>query len=139
MAGRCETFDHTADVGLAARADSPEELLEVLAECMCDLVCPRKNVAHENMRTITVEAPDFEALTVDFLDEVLGAIQIDRFAVASVRVVGLAPTGAAAELIGADLDPELHEILTEIKAVTYHELEVVERDGQWTARVILDL
>jgi len=139
MAGHCETFDHTADVGLAARADSPEELLEALAGCMCDLVCPRQNVAPDSTRTIAVEAPDFEALTVDFLEAVLGAIQTDRFAVAGVKVVGITQTSAAAELSGTDLDPQRHEILTEIKAVTYHELEVVERGGQWTARVILDL
>jgi len=139
MAGHCETFDHTADVGLTARADSPEELLEALAECMCDLICPRQNIAPGSIRTIAVEAPDFEALTVDFLEAVLGAIQTDRFAVAVVKVVGISQTEAAAELTGADLDPQRHEILTEIKAVTYHELEVVERDGQWTARVILDL
>jgi len=139
MSGRCETFDHTADVGLSAHADSPEELLEVLAECMCDQVCPRKNVAPDSEREISVEAPDFEALTVDFLDAVLGAIQIDRFAVASVKVTGVTQTSASAELLGTDLDPRRHEILTEIKAVTYHELEALERGGQWTARVILDL
>ncbi len=139
MAGHCETFDHTADVGLTARADSPEDLLEALAGCACDLVCPQKNVAPDSTRTIAVEAPDFEALTVDFLEAVLGAIQTDRFAVASVKVVGITQTSVAAELSGDDLDPRRHEILTEIKAVTYHELEVVERDGQWTARVILDL
>ena len=139
MAGHCETFDHTADVGLAARADSPEELLEALVECMCDQVCPRKNVAPDSKRTIAVAAPDFEALTVDFLEAVLGAIQTDHFAVAAVKVTSITQTSVAAELLGADLDPQRHEILTEIKAVTYHELEAVERGGQWTARVILDL
>jgi SHS2 domain-containing protein len=139
MAGHCETFDHTADVGLAARADSPEELLEALAGCMCDLVCPRQNVTSDGKRTISVEAPDFEALTVDFLDAVLGAVQVDRFAVASIKVTGVTQTSASAELLGENLDPRRHEILTEIKAVTYHELEAVERDGKWTARVILDL
>ena len=139
MSGYCETFDHTADVGLAARADSPTELLEALAGCMCDLVCPRKNVSPDNKRTIAVEAPDFEALTVDFLEAVLATIQVDRFAVASIKVTSVTQTSAATELIGSELDPQRHEILTEIKAVTYHELEVVERDGQWSARVILDL
>ncbi|MDP6635274.1 MAG: archease [Phycisphaerae bacterium] len=139
MSGHCETFDHTADVGLSGRADSPGELLEALAECMCDLVCPRKNVSPETKRTFSVEAPDFEALTVDFLEAVLGAIQTDRFAVASVKVTDITQTSATAELFGTDLNPQLHEILTEIKAVTYHELEVIERDGSWSARVILDL
>ncbi|MDP6543555.1 MAG: archease [Phycisphaerae bacterium] len=139
MAGHCETFDHTADVGLTARADSPGELLEALAGCMCDLVCPRRNVAPDSTRAIAVEAPDFEALTVDFLEAVLGAIQIDRFAVSSIKITGATQTKAQAELLGTDLDPRRHEILTEIKAVTYHELEVVRHGGQWTARVILDL
>ena len=139
MSGHCETFDHTADVGLAARADSPGELLEALAGCLCDIVCPRKNVSPDNKRTIAIEATDFEALTVDFLDAVLATIQVDRFAVASVRVTSVTQTSAAAELSGAGLDPQQHEILTEIKAVTYHELEAVERGGKWTARVILDL
>lgn len=139
MAGHCETFDHTADVGLAASADSPEELLESLAECMCDLVCPRNNVTPEDKRTIAVEAPDFEALTVDFLEAVLSAIQTDRFAVAGAKVTGLTQTSVSAELTGANLDPERHEILTEIKAVTYHELQAVQRGGRWIARVILDL
>ena len=139
MSGYCETFDHTADVGLAANADSPAELLEALAGCMCDLVCPRENVSPESKRTISVEVPDFEALTVDFLEAVLGAIQVDRFAVASIDVTNITQTSASAELCGTDLDPQRHEILTEVKAVTYHELEAVQRDGQWIARVILDL
>jgi SHS2 domain-containing protein len=139
MPGHCETFDHTADVGLTANADSPAELLEALAGCMCDLVCPRENVSPDNKRTISVEAPDFEALTVDFLEAVLGAIQVDRFAVASIEVTDITQTSATAQLTGTDLDPEIHEILTEVKAVTYHELEATQRDGKWIARVILDL
>jgi len=139
MSGHCETFDHTADVGLAAHADSLGELLELLAGATCDLVCPRSNVAVEAERSFSVEAPDVEALTVDFLEAVLDVLQTQRFAVASINVTSAGETSAAAELLGTELDPRRHEILTEIKAVTYHELAVARAGEEWTGRVILDL
>jgi len=139
MAGHCEIFDHTADVGLAGSGDSLGELLEVMAETMCDLICPRCGVAGDTERSIRVEAPDVEALTVDFLEAVLDVLQTRRLAVESVKVTSASETSAQAELRVTELDPRRHEILTEIKAVTYHELKVVRTGERWTGRVILDL
>ena len=34
---------------------------------------------------------------------------------------------------------DLHEVLREIKAVTFHQIEVVKKDNQWEARVVFDL
>ncbi|MBW2625760.1 MAG: archease, partial [Deltaproteobacteria bacterium] len=36
-------------------------------------------------------------------------------------------------------DAEIHTMKTEIKAVTYHQLEVVEDDQGWQAQVIFDI
>jgi len=139
MARHCETFDHTADVGLDARGDSLGELLEALAEGLCDVVCPRRGVRGADACTVTATAEDVEALAVDFLSEVLWAVQTDHFAVASVRVIAASETSVQAELTGEAYDPDRHEILTEVKAVTYHELRVAREGGGWTGRVILDL
>lgn len=139
MARHCETFDHTADVGLDARGDSLGELLEALAEGLCDVVCPRRGVRAADARTVTATAEDVEALAVDFLSEVLWAVQTDHFAVASVRVIAASETSVQAELTGEPYDPDRHEILTEVKAVTYHELRVAREGDGWTGRVILDL
>jgi SHS2 domain-containing protein len=40
---------------------------------------------------------------------------------------------------GEVFDPEIHTMKTEIKAVTYHLLEVVEADQCWKAQVIFDI
>ena len=40
---------------------------------------------------------------------------------------------------GEPFDPEFHEMKTEIKAVTYHQLEVIQKDQDWQARVIFDI
>lgn len=139
MAKHCETFDHTADVGLAAEADTLAELFEALAEGLVDVVCPRGQVAADAVREVSAAAEDVEALAVDFLCEVLAVVQGERFLVAEVRVARADETGVSAALVGEAYDPGRHELATEVKAVTYHQLKIAPCDGGWTGRVILDL
>jgi SHS2 domain-containing protein len=165
MTKHCEPFEHPADVGLAARADTLAELYEALAEGLADLICPRATVRPATSRAIEVRAEDAESLAVDFLAAVLSAIQEDRFLVAAVSAEVVPPEGtrappapdspsapaaagapeqpAAVEvravLRGETYDPARHELRIEVKAVTYHQLEVARREGAWHGRVVLDL
>jgi protein archease len=139
MAKHCETFDHTADIGLRAEADTPEELMSALAEGLAELICPRAGVRAERRVAVRLEAEDREGLTVDFLWKVMSAVEYDGFAIARVDVHRAREKALEADLWGEDRDPARHEIVTEIKAVTYHQLKVAREAGRWTARVILDL
>ena len=82
---------------------------------------------------------DVEALCVDFLVEVLTVAQVDRFMLAEIRAGRCTEHEVAAELIGEPYDPARHELGHEVKAVTYHQLEVARDRGAWTARVIVDV
>jgi SHS2 domain-containing protein len=42
-------------------------------------------------------------------------------------------------LIGERLDPARHATKVLIKAVTYHGLEVAQREGVWSARIVFDI
>ncbi len=140
MAKNWETLEHTADVGIAARADTARELFEALAEGMADILYARAAVRPKSARKIEVRAEDPEALAVDFLSAVLNVIQCDRFLVAAVSVQYHDVTCTIqAELSGEPYDPARHEIKTEIKAVTYHQLRVAREGRQWTGQVIFDL
>ena len=139
MAKSCETFDHTADIGLSASADSMEELFEAMAEGLTDVICSRSGVEARQRRTITVAAEDIEALAVDFLSEIMITIQTSRFAIAEVKVTQTGDCSVTAELSGEPLDPETHEIHTEVKAVTYHLLDVAKYGRRWSGRVVLDI
>ena len=139
MTKHCETFDHTADVGLAARADTLGELMEALAEGLSDVICDRSRVAPAQRREVSIEAEDTEALAVDFLSAVLLAFDVDHFLLAEAAVTVRGETALTAELGGEAFDPARHEIKTEVKAVTYHQLKAAREGAQWVARVILDL
>ena len=139
MAKRCKTFDHTADIGLAATADTLGELFEAMAEGLAELICPIAQVEPRQKRQIRAEAEDIEALAVDFLSQVMVTIETERFAIAAVAVEEIDHTHVRARIVGEPLDPARHELDTEVKAVTYHQLSVVCDAGRWMARVILDV
>ena len=166
MDRHCETFDHTADVGLTAWADSLGELLAALAEGLTDVICVRSLMRPAAVRKLDVEAQDHEALAVDFLSRVLYIFAVDGFLLAEASVKVLAGGGQAgggqggggqggggqggggqsggrtailAELAGETYDPGRHEIRTEVKAVTYHQIKIAPEGGRWVGRVILDL
>jgi len=139
MAKHCETFEHTADIGLAARGDTLGELFEALAEGLADLICSREQVSVQETRPVEVQAEDVEALCVDFLVEVMTAIQVDRFLVAEVRAGAVSGRCVRADLAGEPYDPDRHEWGHEVKAVTYHQLQVAREGDAWVGRVIVDV
>jgi len=139
MTKHWETFDHTADVGLAATGDTLAELFEALGEGLCEIICPTGQVAAERTRRIAVRAEDVEALAVDFLSRIMLAIQAEHFVVAAVKVGTISEAAVEAELAGEPFDPARHELRTEVKAVTYHQLRIARQGAHWAGRVILDI
>ena len=139
MAKSVKTFDHTADVGLASRADSLAELFEAMAEGLADLICPREQVQGCECVSIEMAGDSVENLLVDWLTKVSDVIQVDHLLLSSVRVDEISPAGLSATLQCQRFDPKRHELATEVKAVTYHMLEVSQDGPEWTARVILDI
>jgi SHS2 domain-containing protein len=152
MARHCETFEHTADLGLEARADSLTELFEALGEGLGEQVCAAGQVQLRESRRveITLDAaespagpdPDalgLETLVVDFLTELLRLFHLEKFLIGRVRVERCGGTSVTAEVTGESYDPARHELGVEIKAVTYHQLRVAREGDGWTARVILDI
>ena len=141
MARSCTTFDHTADVGLEARADTLAELYQALGEGLARFLCSSPARADEQ-RSLSVEAEDLEALVVDFLWALQTELQARRFVLAALEVTCLEegpPARIAATLAGEPYDPERHELESEVKAITWHGLEVIRAEAGWRARVILDL
>ena len=139
MAKHVETFEHTADIGLVAWGDTLAELYAALGEGLADLVVPRKEVHSGYSHTLTVRSDDEQSMAVDFLGRLLSFMQTDRFCVHEVSVIVASPTHLEAVIRGEPFDPLRHEPGAEIKAVTYHMLDVSRHEGRWQGRVLLDL
>jgi protein archease len=133
------TFDHTADLGLSIRGASEEDLLANAAFAVFDIITDLGRVEPRETRRILVEGDSPEDLFINFLREVLYLYNGERWLLKGLCVTRIDEKVLEAEARGEPFDRRKHEILKEIKAVTYHQAEIRKTPDGWTARVIFDV
>jgi SHS2 domain-containing protein len=134
-----EIFEHTADVGIRVRAAGIEELFAEAARALFELLIVNLDaVRKEQEYGFNIPGRKIDELLHDWLAELLFAFNARRLALAEFQVQ-INTEGLSATVGGEPLDPKRHEIDQEVKAVTWHGLKVEQRDGQWTAEVIVDI
>lgn len=137
---RYEEIDHTGDIGILVYGKTLEELYENAGFAYFDIVCNLSLVEEKEEKTLEVEGETPAELLRNFLVELLLLSQVEGYFCSSFEVLEL--TGQKLRVIarGEPLDEERHQVHIEIKAVTYHMLEVVrEEDQTWRGRVIFDI
>ncbi len=132
-------LEHTADLAVEILGPSPEDLFihggEALFAALGRYESPRCTVE----RPIEIEANGLEAILHDWLAELNFLHQTKGEVYHRFEIRRLDPNRLEGIASGEAIDPERHAIDLEIKAVTWHRLEV-RQDGQlWRARVILDI
>jgi SHS2 domain-containing protein len=144
MDARWRTIEHTADLGLEVEASSLMELFMAGAHGMAGVLLGRESGAAEGgagatvWRQLELEAPDVEALLVDWLRELLHIQTTEGLLFAAAEIETLEASRLVARAgFGpvADVDP----VERELKGITYHDLEVSRRDYGWFARIVFDL
>ncbi len=134
-----EVVDHTADVGIVARAPTLPELFEVAAEGMFSFLIDPAMVENRAWHGRTVEAGDREGLLVAWLNDLLVLLNGDEFVPKVFVVDELEEHRLRATVHGEPVDPTRHHFRLDVKAATYHALRIAQADGGWTARVIFDV
>ncbi len=134
-----EYLDISGDAGVRATGKSIEEVFGNAAVGMYGLVTNLEKI--RGIKTITVEAesqsPD--GLLVAWLNELIFRLDTDGFIGRKVNIVELKSNTVRAEVTGEQFDPAKHEGRLLLKAATYHDLKLEERNGEWVAEVIFDI
>ena len=133
-------IEHTADVGFELTAPDLKSAFECAAAAMFDLICDLDTVGSTVRRTVRADARegDLEALMVRWLSELLFVFEGEGLLLSMFEVRGLADGLVEGEVVGEPLDRERHSLKVDLKAATYHELAVEQRDDGWIVRVIFD-
>jgi len=134
-----KTFDHTADLGIAIRGTSEEDLFANAAFAVFDIITDLGRVEPRETRRVLVEGDSREDLFINFLREILYLYNGERWLLKDIRITKIDEKALEAEARGEPLDGQKHEICKEIKAVTYHQAEVHKTPKGWAARVIFDV
>jgi SHS2 domain-containing protein len=134
-----EIFEHTADVGIRARAETAEELFAEAGRGLFALMIENYEVvqAIEEL-TFQIGGNDVEELFHDWLAELLYTFNARRMALTEFRVQ-LGPAELTATARGEPLDPNRHQIAVEVKAITWCGLKVQRQPDGWLAEVVVDI
>jgi SHS2 domain-containing protein len=136
---RYETFDHTADVGIRAFGKTVEEVFVNAAWALFELLTDMDSIQERLTHEIVVEGADREDLLIRWLSELLFLCEGEGYLFREFSISDLTATSLKAVARGEVFDPSRHQFKTEIKAVTYHQVEVVQKGENWVGKVIFDI
>jgi SHS2 domain-containing protein len=138
-----ETFEHTADVGLRAKAVDLNTLFEEAARAMFSVMAGDLDAVSTLQEVVVqLEPDDIESLLRSWLSELLYIFNVRKLLLSefTVRIDGnLDACGLHGTARGEPLDAARHKADVEIKAVTWHGLKVEQTADGWLAEVIVDI
>ena len=132
--------EHTADAGIEVEADSLPEAFHEVSLAFTEIVTggnlPQSKLSHD----IELESTDLDSLLVKFISDLIFLFDSDDFLVTStkVEITSASPFALKGTLFGDTYDQSEHGYGVEIKAVSYHLLEIVLGPPS-KIKVILDL
>jgi SHS2 domain-containing protein len=136
---RFEILDHTADIGLVIYGENLKALFENAGEAFFRLITDLKKVRRRVERRINIGRESLDRLMVDWLSELLYLHDVENLLFQGFKVESVGKDGLKAIVKGEPFREGVHVIKTEVKAVTYHRIEVRQENGRWRAQIILDL
>ncbi len=130
-----QILEHKADLKIRAFGRTKKELFLNMLLGMAENQKAEK-LKTKVKRQIKIKSLDLAALLVDFLSEALYLSQVNQEVYDSVKFSKFADTELAGELIGQKVE----RFDEDIKAVTYHNLEIKQtKDGGWQAIILFDI
>jgi len=132
-----DLIEHTADVGIKAYGKTISEAFEHAARGMFDIITDSSKIDSVGQYDIQLEAPDLEQLLVDWLSELLFLNSAKNLVFGSFKI-NIDKIHLSAQVFGEEYDTSKHKMGVEIKAVTYHMLEV-NKKKPFYVQVLFDI
>lgn len=138
-----QVLDHTADMGFLVTGKTITEIFELSALALTSILTNIRELASSSTQEICVEAPDREGLMYAWLSEVLYLFDGEKKLFSSFRISELNLASGACKLTciatGDDYDSAKHQISTYVKAITFHQMEIIDTPDKCSARVFIDI
>jgi SHS2 domain-containing protein len=134
-----ELLDHTADFGIHVFGDNVKNLFQNAALALMEQLVETADLLGREERQIVLEGNDRPDLMVNWLREILYLWTGEECLVQSVRIESITEKQLKARVWVDPFSPDRHKLISEIKAVTYHQVQVYKTCSRWEANVIFDI
>ena len=135
-----EYIEHTADIGIRVYGENLEELFRNAAKATFNLIT-KNNPSEDKERKLRLESKNTEDLLINWLNELISIFFTYKFLPKSYNIS--IKTGVLnklqAQIKGSIYDPYSQKINQEIKAATYHNLNIEKISKGYKAEIIFDV
>lgn len=135
---RYKFFEHTADAKFQAYGKTLDEAFSNAALAMNSIMVDFEKVNNKVTKEIKVVGSDNMALLYNFLEELLFLLDTEKFLLHEINKIKIEEGKLNVKVTG-DTDIDKYELLGEVKAVTYNEMKIVEKDNKVMVQVVVDL
>jgi protein archease len=139
---RFRYLDHVTDALIEAYGSSLDEAFENSAKGLVNTMIDLEQITPDQEYEIVAKGYDVKSLLYDWLEKVMLGLLIDNMALSDFKVKISENNGnyfLKGIAKGEVLDLKKHHYKMEIKAVTYHEMEIKQTEDLITTRFLLDL
>ena len=142
-ASRYTFLPHTTDAYIESVGGTFEEALENAGLALFDTMCNLTSISQKQVEDVEADGADEVGLLYDWLDTLLLKFELEDKVYSKFHVILVKVDSDAfrlnAKAYGEPYDRHTHGSKVEVKAVTYHKMEVVREGGLFVLRFILDL
>lgn len=136
---RYEQFPHTADIGVRVYGKDARELFVNAAFAMFDIIADLEGLKSSAEKHINLKALNQEELLVAWLDELLYHFYTSQIIFFKFNIEKLTDTEIQATIYGRPVGENRNRLKTEIKAATYHNLEIKNTGSGYMVEIVFDV
>ena len=141
-----EYFETMADMGIIARGKTLEEAFKESAKALSNLMVNIDTIGKNIKTEFEVSSEDVYGLLYDFLTELLILMDSEYliFSDFDIEIYKKEKENEDKYILkctayGDKFDREKHEPKEEVKAITYHKMEIKKENGEYVIKYIVDL
>ena len=142
MSGGFRYLEHVTDAYIEAYGESMEEAFSYAAKGTVNVMFAIKDIQGTSKVDFRIEGVDYYELLFNWLERVHLLITIDNKVISNFQLK-ICKLDSKFQLTGSGIaetiDITRHGYKTEIKGVTYHEMEILQQGNRYKVKFILDL
>lgn len=136
-------LDHTADIAVDVSGQSLEDLFLSAAAAWKESVVEQKEFSGSDTKNISIAGDSLEILLVQFLSELNYFLSTKKWLMNSVEELEIKEQNNRyhlnARIYGEAYDPEKHLLKEEIKAITFHQMEIKKKKNEYFTSIVFDI
>ncbi|MBE6503611.1 MAG: archease [Methanobrevibacter sp.] len=133
-----EYFDVTADIGFKSYGKNLNEAFENASLAIFNIISDTSNIDAKIEKSIEITSEDEVSLLYDYLEELLFLHEVEFMLFSQFDVNIDDNLHLKATIKGEEINWDKHERKTEIKAITFHKMQV-EKSNMVKLQAIVDL